>query len=117
MKSFRLSAWITAFGIFVAASSAGAGDPRRDGGPSEAAPQAGICQGYFNTVDPASGTMVIDDRIFTFSPSQLIVRSNGRLSNLNALRPNQEIRYACPLAAANSTAERKTVTEIWVDTK
>lgn len=112
MKSFRLGAWITALGIFLVASPVGADEPRGEG-----APQAGICHGYFNTVDPASGTMVIDDRIFTFSPSQLIVRSNGRLSNLNALRPNQEIRYTCPLAEANSTAERKTVTEIWVDKK
>lgn len=117
MKYFRKNIWIAALGCFAMSGQAGGAELRGAAGQAEATLQAGTCQGYFNGADTANGTMVIDDLIYSFSPSRLIVRSNGRLSSLNALRANQEIRYPCPMPTGTGRAVRQAVTEIWVDAK
>lgn len=87
--------------------------------PETAADKAGEAEtesGVINSIDSAKNQLVINDRVYDYSPWKLVVRKGDRIVGMASLRPNQSVRYIClPRKPGSSLGARQTITEVWIE--
>ena len=95
-----VSLWMLAFQA-IAVERKGNGAQRNHAVPIEGR------GGVINRVDIENNVLVINDQKFAFLPHQLVVRKNGQISSLKALRSNQNVHFVSRM--------HRMVNEIWID--